>query len=155
MSSGARRWPPRTRATASTPSRSASSWRRRRRRRPSALAEKLVEALKAKGLKVATKITPAGTFWKAEEKHQNYYSRKGGTPYWSQADPAVLTPAPLNPEPALASPRLRDMFAGCSAGNPPAREGGRKQRRKEAGDAPCLATNEKPKREAGIHEYNE
>jgi hypothetical protein len=90
MSSGARRWPPRTRATASTPSRSASSRRRRRRRRPSALAEKLVEALKAKGLKVATKITPAGTFWKAEEEHQNYYSRKGGTPYCHRPVPRFL-----------------------------------------------------------------
>jgi peptide methionine sulfoxide reductase msrA/msrB len=45
------------------------------------IAERLVEQLRSKGLKVATKITKAGTFWKAEDYHQEYYTRGGGSPY--------------------------------------------------------------------------
>jgi len=45
------------------------------------IAEKLIGQLEAKGLKVATKVTRATTFWPAEDYHQNYYSRKGSTPY--------------------------------------------------------------------------
>jgi len=45
------------------------------------IAEKLINQLKAKGLKVATKITPATIFWPAEDYHQNYYTRKGTLPY--------------------------------------------------------------------------
>ncbi len=44
-------------------------------------ADKLVDILKSKGYKVATLITPATTFWKAEEYHQQYYAKENGTPY--------------------------------------------------------------------------
>ena len=43
--------------------------------------EKLVAELRRKGFDVKTRILPAGTFWKAEDHHQDYYERKGGTPY--------------------------------------------------------------------------
>ena len=45
------------------------------------IAEALIETLEKKGYKIATKITKAEKFWKAEDYHQNYYNRKGGTPY--------------------------------------------------------------------------
>lgn len=45
------------------------------------VAEKLIGLLKAKGYKVATKVTQASTFWKAEDYHQGYYDHKGTTPY--------------------------------------------------------------------------
>ncbi len=44
-------------------------------------AEDLVAQLKERGYKVATEITPATTFWKAEGYHQDYYNKGGGTPY--------------------------------------------------------------------------
>jgi len=44
-------------------------------------AEKLIVLLEQKGLKVATKVTPADMFWEAESYHQDYYQHKGGTPY--------------------------------------------------------------------------
>lgn len=44
-------------------------------------AEKLIDKLVANGYDVATRLTPADTFWKAEEYHQDYYNRKGTTPY--------------------------------------------------------------------------
>lgn len=46
-----------------------------------ATAEKLIGILKDKGLKVATKLAPATTFWKAEDYHQQYYEKEHGTPY--------------------------------------------------------------------------
>jgi len=46
-----------------------------------AIAEKLIAQLKAKGLKVATRLVPATKFWPAELYHQDYYFRKGSTPY--------------------------------------------------------------------------
>jgi peptide methionine sulfoxide reductase msrA/msrB len=46
-----------------------------------ATTEKLIGLLKQKGYKVATKVTQATKFWKAEEYHQNYYRKENGTPY--------------------------------------------------------------------------
>jgi peptide methionine sulfoxide reductase msrA/msrB len=45
------------------------------------IATKLIDLLTAKGNPVATELSPATTFWKAEEKHQRYYEKTGGTPY--------------------------------------------------------------------------
>lgn len=45
------------------------------------IAKKLVSVLKNKGFKVVTRISPVSSFWKAEDYHQDYYKRKGGTPY--------------------------------------------------------------------------
>ncbi len=45
------------------------------------IAEKLIQELKAKGYRVTTKLTKAGSFWKAEDYHQDYYLKTGGTPY--------------------------------------------------------------------------
>lgn len=45
------------------------------------IAEDLIAQLKAKGIPVVTKVTPATTFWPAEIYHQDYYSRQGSTPY--------------------------------------------------------------------------
>lgn len=44
-------------------------------------AEKLIGLLKAKGLRVATKVEPASTFWTAEAYHQNYYDLRHEEPY--------------------------------------------------------------------------
>ncbi len=44
-------------------------------------AQKLIDLLVAKGFKVVTKLEPAGTFWRAEEYHQDYYDHKGKKPY--------------------------------------------------------------------------
>ena len=44
-------------------------------------AEKLTEQLKNKGYEVATEITKAGPFYKAENYHQNYYGKNGQNPY--------------------------------------------------------------------------
>lgn len=44
-------------------------------------AEKLISILEGKGYKIATKVTPATTFYPAEDYHQDYYSKKGTTPY--------------------------------------------------------------------------
>lgn len=45
------------------------------------VAEKLINQLRLKGYDVKTKVTAATTFWPAENYHQNYYGRKGTTPY--------------------------------------------------------------------------
>lgn len=44
-------------------------------------AERLIGHLKGLGLNVATRLTPFEEFWKAEDYHQDYYNRGGGTPY--------------------------------------------------------------------------
>jgi len=44
-------------------------------------AEKLIRILEGKGLRVATKLTKAGDFWKAEDYHQDYYEKTGKQPY--------------------------------------------------------------------------
>lgn len=45
------------------------------------VADKLIAQLRAKGYKIATKVTPATTFWEAESYHQDYYDKKGSLPY--------------------------------------------------------------------------
>lgn len=45
------------------------------------VAERLIRTLVARGLPVATRVQPATTFWPAEEYHQDYYARRGTTPY--------------------------------------------------------------------------
>ena len=45
------------------------------------VAEDLIRRLVARGLPVATRVQPATTFWPAEEYHQDYYRRRGTTPY--------------------------------------------------------------------------
>ena len=45
------------------------------------IAKKLITELMKRGYKVATKVRPAKKFWPAEKYHQNYYKRKGTTPY--------------------------------------------------------------------------
>ena len=45
------------------------------------VAKNLIEQLQKKGLKPATELVPAVTFWPAEAYHQNYYRAQGGEPY--------------------------------------------------------------------------
>ncbi|HZM13523.1 MAG TPA: bifunctional methionine sulfoxide reductase B/A protein, partial [Bacteroidales bacterium] len=45
------------------------------------VAQKLLDTLRAKGLKIATQVTKASEFYPAEENHQDYYFRNGKVPY--------------------------------------------------------------------------
>ena len=45
------------------------------------IAEKLIDLLEKKGLKVATRVLKAKNFYEAEDYHQDYYTRKGSLPY--------------------------------------------------------------------------
>ena len=46
-----------------------------------ATTEKLIAQLQLKGYKVATQLKKAVKFWPAEDYHQQYYEKEGGTPY--------------------------------------------------------------------------
>lgn len=45
-----------------------------------ATAQHLIDILRAKGYPVVTRLTPATTFWPAEDYHQDYFERHGGAP---------------------------------------------------------------------------
>ena len=44
-------------------------------------AQKLIDLLKVKGYKIATKLLKIGVFWKAEDFHQDYYEKNKKKPY--------------------------------------------------------------------------
>ncbi|NMB76102.1 MAG: bifunctional methionine sulfoxide reductase B/A protein [Myxococcales bacterium] len=45
-----------------------------------AVAKKLIRILEQQGLKVATRLEPAATFWPAEDYHQDYFEKQGASP---------------------------------------------------------------------------
>ncbi len=45
------------------------------------VAKRLIDQLRRKGLTVVTRVTRATSFWKGEKYHQDYYQKKGGSPY--------------------------------------------------------------------------
>jgi peptide methionine sulfoxide reductase msrA/msrB len=45
------------------------------------IAADLIKQLMSQGLYVVTELNPAGTFWPAEEYHQDYYTKTGKEPY--------------------------------------------------------------------------
>jgi peptide methionine sulfoxide reductase msrA/msrB len=46
-----------------------------------ATTEKLIGLLRDNGYDVVTEVSPAGTFWPAEDYHQDYYDKTGHRPY--------------------------------------------------------------------------
>ena len=44
-------------------------------------AQKLIQILTDKGMDIATTVLDASQFWDAEDYHQDYYKKKGSTPY--------------------------------------------------------------------------
>lgn len=45
------------------------------------IAEKLIKQLTGKGMKIATQLKKATTFWPAEAYHEHHYDKEGTTPY--------------------------------------------------------------------------
>lgn len=45
------------------------------------VAERLIGELKARGMNVVTRVTPAGKFWPGEDYHQDYYDKQNARPY--------------------------------------------------------------------------
>jgi peptide methionine sulfoxide reductase msrA/msrB len=45
------------------------------------IAQELIGILVKKGYDVVTDVSPAGTFWEAEDYHQDYYEKSGSAPY--------------------------------------------------------------------------
>jgi peptide methionine sulfoxide reductase msrA/msrB len=49
-----------------------------------AIAQQLLSMLEQQGMRIATKLWPVSIFWRAEEYHQDYYTKTGREPYCHQ-----------------------------------------------------------------------